>query len=484
MNNSRYITDVTIPDDSTIAANTQFVKTWRVENNGDTPWGEGYHLVFLRGTAMTPITKQPVPLTVPDQQADISIALTTPSQSGTYFGDWKLQDPQGNLFGQGVFLRIIVPQAELPPRDAPVPNTGVVGVRLVSHVTVPPGTNLAPGVTFVKTWRVENNGTKTWGAGFRLSERSGTFMAAQREHPVSPLKPGQQAELSVILTAPTQPGTYSTRWRLRTDKNSGFGDRLMVEINVVEEVAENRPFDPAAWQDVVWSITSIFESGRPGGNPAAYQTYDAGIISYGKHQATLASGSLGRVLQAYFRRSSSPTSLVIQQEYAARIAQKDAALREDARLKELLLQAATEQAMSEAQDEIFDQNFYQPAINQARQYNVVTPLGLACLYDTQIQGGLSILLPRVTEALGGKIGGAGTAGLIDETTWLRTFLQLREERLLRLADQSEARGDQTNARALRNSTFRVTELRKLLDANNLYLTGELLVRGQRTRGIS
>lgn len=483
MNSSRYITDVTIPDDSPIVSGTQFIKTWRMENNGDTPWGAGYHLVFLRGTAMTPTTKQPVPSAAPGQQVDISIALTAPGQPGTYFGDWKLQDPQGNLFGQGVFLRIIVPQPETPPRDAP-PDTGVVSVRVVSDVTVPPGTTVAPGATFVKTWRVENNGTKTWEAGFVLSERSGTFMAAKRDHPIPPLKPGQQAELSVTLTAPTQPGSYSTRWRLRTDKNSGFGDRLVVEINVVEEVAQNRPFDPPAWREAIWSITSIFESGRPGGNPAAYQTYDSGIISYGKHQATLASGSLGRVLQAYFRRSSSPTSLVLQQEYAARVAQKDAALREDGRFKELLLQAATEQAMNEAQDEIFEQNFYQPAINQARQYNVVTPLGLACLYDTQIQGGLSILLPRVTEALGGKIGGTGTTGIIDEPTWIRTFLRLREERLLRLAEQSEARGDQTNARALRTSTFRVTELRKLLDANNLYLTGELLVRGQRTRGIS
>ncbi len=479
MNNSRFIADVTIPDDSRIQPGESFVKTWRVQNSGDTTWGAGYHLVFLRGTAMTTTTKQPLPPVVPGQQVDVSLVLTAPATAGTHFGDWRLQDPQGNFFGQLVFLRIIVPPAtrqEPPPTDS-----GVTNGRFHSHINVLPGTSFRAGATFTKTWRVENNGTRTWETGYKLVEQGGVSMSSNRELPLPPLFPGHQADLAVTLTAPTTPGNYTTRWQMRTTAGQTFGDPLLVEIVVV--AAAIRPFDPPAWRETIWAITSIFESGRPAGNPAAYQTADSGIISYGKHQATLAAGSLNRVVQAYFRRSSSPTSQALQQEYAARIAQKDATLRQDARLRDLLVQAASEPAMSEAQDEVFEQNFYQPAITQAQNYRLQTTLGLACLYDTQVQGGLSILLPRVTAVLGGKIGDNGTAGSIDEVIWIRTFLQLREERLLKLADQAAARGDQINAKALRISTFRVTEYRKLLDAGNLYLEGELTVRGQRTRGL-
>ncbi|MCA9971073.1 MAG: chitosanase, partial [Anaerolineales bacterium] len=217
------------------------------------------------------------------------------------------------------------------------------------------------------------------------------------------------------------------------------------------------------------------------GDPAAYQTMDAGIVSYGRHQATLQSGTLHSVLQAYFRRSGSETSRALQQEFAARVEQRDAGLRHDARLKELLLAAAVEPEMGAAQDEVFDRQFFQPAVAQARQRSLRTPLGVACLYDTQIQGGLFILLPRADARAGGSVGDAGG---VSEASWLAAFLDEREARLLALADQAEARGDSASARALRVSTFRVTEYRTLLAANNLWLEGELLIRGRRVAGLT
>jgi chitosanase len=135
--------------------------------------------------------------------------------------------------------------------------------------------------------------------------------------------------------------------------------------------------------------------------------------------------------------------------------------------------------MSEAQDDVFDKSFYQPAIAAAQEYNVGSPLGLAALYDTQIQGGLYIVLPRVTERLGGKIGQNG----ITETQWIAAFLDLREERLYRLADQFDAKGDAGTANALRISTYRVKEHRKLLQAGNLQLKDPLNIRGQQVSGI-
>lgn len=382
--NSRFVSDITIPDDMVIEPGTEFVKTWRLQNSGATTWDAGYSLVFVNGSHMGQ-TAVAVPRTPPGQTVDISVKFTTPDKAGKYFGDWQMQNAQGQRFGELFWLRIVVPVNK---------------------------------------------------------------------------------EMSKPVDPPTNPPT------------------IPATTPPPEISAE---FNPAAWRNTIWAMTSIFESGSPEGNPSAYQTYDSGLISYGKHQATLASGTLGRVVQAYLARSSSSTAQALHAEYGSRITKvnpPDKALQTDGRLKQLLLMAATEPEMSDAQDAVFDDSFYRPAIVEARNYNVQSPLGLAALYDTNIQGGLYIVLPRVTERLGGKIGDVGHNGqVITESIWIGAFLDLREERLNRLADQFEQKGDPNNAKWLRVSAFRVQEHRKLLQAGNLMLRGPFTVRGQQVPGI-
>jgi hypothetical protein len=247
----------------------------------------------------------------------------------------------------------------------------------------------------------------------------------------------------------------------------------------------NAPFDPPLWRPTIWAITAVFESGHPEGNPAAYQTYDSGIISYGKHQATLASGNLWRILDAYFQRSQTPTAMALRNEYAGRVQNGDASLRNDERIKALLLQAATEPAMSDAQDSVFDSNFYQPAIQRAQELGIRTPLGLACIYDTRIQGGFKYVFEAVANKLGGGgvVGATGNAGVIEEDVWINTFLNEREAYLNRLANKAESDGRTADAKALRTSTFRVTEIRTQAQARNFGLTGQFKIRGQTINGI-
>jgi len=363
--------------------------------------------------------------------------------------------------------------------------------RYIADVTIPDDVEIKPGQAFVKTWRVQNNGATTWGDGYHLVFVNGNLMGSANEVPLPPAAPGQEVDVSINQTAPLTGGKHFGDWRLRNSQGQFFGELIYLRILVLAAAkAEDKPpipsveitwnFDPVSWRDTIWAITSIFESGRPEGNPAAYQTYDAGVISYGKHQATLTSGNLNRVLLGYFRLSSSDTSKALQNEYIGRIAQMDASLRNDGRIKELLLAAANEPEMNQAQDDVFDQSFYRPVSAVARENNVGSPLGLAALYDTLIQGGLYFILPLVAERLGGKIGQAG----ITETQWLDVFLDLREERLLRLADKFAVKGDAGSANALRISTFRVQEHRKLLQAGNLQLKGPFAIRGQQVTGIS
>jgi hypothetical protein len=47
------------------------------------------------------------------------IVMTAPAAPGEYVGRWQARDPQGNLFGDVMFIKIeVIP---LPTLDTPVP---------------------------------------------------------------------------------------------------------------------------------------------------------------------------------------------------------------------------------------------------------------------------------------------------------------------------------------------------------------------------
>ncbi len=220
--NISYIADVTIPDDTRFTGGTTFTKTWRVQNSGNVIWSAGYKLVFVKGEPMTATREQAVPKVVPGQEAEISIELTAPVTPGLYFSDWQLRDEQGNLFGDILFTRII---SEKPA--ALISNN-----MFIADVTIPDDTVMAPGRQFVKTWRIKNTGTTTWGAGFKLVFIEGEAMTNKTSHSVPALSPGAEAEISLSLTAPTQKGTHFGDWKIKDERGVLFGDILFLRIVV------------------------------------------------------------------------------------------------------------------------------------------------------------------------------------------------------------------------------------------------------------
>lgn len=98
-----FVKDITIPDNTEIAAGTTFVKTWQIKNNGSCTWTSGYALVFYNGDAMSgpasaPLTNGTVP---PGSTVDISVTLIAPATTGTYKGNWRLRNAGGAVFGLG-----------------------------------------------------------------------------------------------------------------------------------------------------------------------------------------------------------------------------------------------------------------------------------------------------------------------------------------------------------------------------------------------
>lgn len=94
-----FFADVTVPDGMAFQQNVEFVKTWRIRNEGTCTWGAGYALVFHSGDLMSGPLTSAMPEAKPGELLDISVPLKSPSSGGTFIGYWEFRDPYGVRFG-------------------------------------------------------------------------------------------------------------------------------------------------------------------------------------------------------------------------------------------------------------------------------------------------------------------------------------------------------------------------------------------------
>jgi hypothetical protein len=92
-----FVADVTYPDNSSVNANEEFTKTWRVKNVGSCTWDASYKLVFIRGeqmvgTSPADVITDPV---LPGGEVELSIKLTAPAINGTHWSVWQVYNGAG-----------------------------------------------------------------------------------------------------------------------------------------------------------------------------------------------------------------------------------------------------------------------------------------------------------------------------------------------------------------------------------------------------
>jgi hypothetical protein len=118
-NNSTFISDLTIPDGAQFLPGQSFVKKWSVDNAGTCDWGPDYRLVLTSGDALGAPGEVALYPAKTGTAAIWEIAMTAPFTPGQYTGRWQARDPEGNLFGAVVFVKIeVIP---LPVTDTPTP---------------------------------------------------------------------------------------------------------------------------------------------------------------------------------------------------------------------------------------------------------------------------------------------------------------------------------------------------------------------------
>jgi hypothetical protein len=101
--------DVNIPDGTTMTPGQDFIKTWRVKNNGSCAWGAGYELIYAGYADQMAGQFQPLDEVVqPGQETELSVQFQAPDAAGEYVSAWQMSNPAGQPFEEIIFVKILV----------------------------------------------------------------------------------------------------------------------------------------------------------------------------------------------------------------------------------------------------------------------------------------------------------------------------------------------------------------------------------------
>ena len=126
-----------------------------------------------------------------------------------------------------------------PTAACSAPPAPVDGSTFVSDVTVPDGTRVTAGQAFVKTWRLRNTGSSTWGNGYQLVHVDGPAFGAGAVGVAA--GPGAEVNVSLDMVA-SGTGVQRSRWQMAHDGNR-FGTIVWVEVDVVAAPAPDADGD-------------------------------------------------------------------------------------------------------------------------------------------------------------------------------------------------------------------------------------------------
>lgn len=223
---------------------------------------------------------------------------------------------------------------------------------------------------------------------------------------------------------------------------------------------------------VIDSVLSIFETGAlpsPGSYSTCTVLADGAGISYGKHQCTDKAGSLDKVCQKYVSLNGNRSAEL--SKYLGYLAANETAKvnpkgpypiwMQD--LIKLLKELGSDPFMQDAQDSVFDSEYFMPAIIHADAAGLTKALSLLVIYDTCIHSGPSRVtthrkaFPEASPANGGS-----------EEAWVKAYILARRKWLLNSANK-----------LVQKTVYRQDALMEIVNSGNWDLKTPLVVRNVR-----
>jgi chitosanase len=209
------------------------------------------------------------------------------------------------------------------------------------------------------------------------------------------------------------------------------------------------------------AIVNVFETGSPRGDygMVTIQADDAGHLTYGRSQTTLASGNLHLLIQSYCETPGASYARGLR-AYLAQLQDRDITLDGDAELHGLLKSAGDDPVMRDVQDRFFDRVYWQPSVRIAAGIPVELPLSVAVLYDSFVHGSSRLIRDRTRRE-------CGSPDSTTERSWVAGYVRIRREWLA-----------SRRSPLLRVTVYRMEDLGRLIAEGRWGLELPLVVRGQ------
>jgi hypothetical protein len=110
-----------------------------------------------------------------------------------------------------------------PTKSGSSTNTACAKANFVSE-TIPDGTIMKPGDVFTKTWQIKNSSSCTWDTTYKIIFWDGNVMGGAYYYNLpQAVAPEGVIDISLVLTAPAEEGTFTSEWMLQTPNNVAFG---------------------------------------------------------------------------------------------------------------------------------------------------------------------------------------------------------------------------------------------------------------------
>uniref|UniRef100_A0A5S6QTL3 N_BRCA1_IG domain-containing protein n=1 Tax=Trichuris muris TaxID=70415 RepID=A0A5S6QTL3_TRIMR len=129
--------------------------------------------------------------------------------------NWNLQNALGCYYDYRMADQLAIPS-----------------MTFVKDVTIGEGESVPPNTTFVKVWRICNNGAHQWPAGCRLHFISGELLTETNWVEVEPLGAGEVGDVSIKMVSPPKTGFYESLWQMQTQAGYPFGETIWCIIAV------------------------------------------------------------------------------------------------------------------------------------------------------------------------------------------------------------------------------------------------------------
>jgi len=110
-NDAAFLEDLTLPDGSEVDPAETLDKRWAVLNSGSCDWGPEYRLLRIGEDQLAGVDEQALHPARAGAHAVWQVFLMAPPDPGRYESRWQAMSPEGVLFGDPVFVVVVVGEA-------------------------------------------------------------------------------------------------------------------------------------------------------------------------------------------------------------------------------------------------------------------------------------------------------------------------------------------------------------------------------------